>query len=395
MSKIIVYIISFFTLSNIGCMQFEDKPDDFPRWESLFNGKDTQGWTVAKEGHQGEWAVENEQLVRKDAVDICTIDEFENYELEIEFKSGPTGTGNSGVYLRGQVEVQIFNSTYHKKKGEELKASDGSAIYNLSAPLVNAHNKQGEWNKYRIMHNGKTVNVWLNGMLVQSNVEVNSPTPGCMNKHPITGKPLKICKGPLMLQGDHDRVWFRNIRIRRIPKGWKPLWNGKDLSEFQGERMDEGWRVDNNTLTNQAHITKNIASKKSYGNFLLHYEYKSNPDTCEGNSGLSLRSQWEVQILTEQDPKKKESDGSLWSVKAPDCVATNGPNAWNSMDVMVVRNIISIWQNDKCIHNNVEINERTGNGDPTPEFSKAPFILQGDHGEVWFRGLYVKELPDG
>jgi hypothetical protein len=377
--------------------------DDFPHWHSLFDGRSTKGWTWAKPDHAGEWQVQDGALTQKDKVDVCTTDEFGDYELEIEFRSKPDGDGNSGVYLRGQVEVQIFNSTDKVKDPKDLKPHHGGGIYGKKPPMANPHRAQGEWNKYRILHLGNTINVWLNDVLIQSDVVVDAATPGSISAHPVTRKPLSIGKGPLMLQGDHDSMWFRNIRIRELEKGWTPLWNGKDLSEMKGPGdadPSKWWRLDGLGFTNRTLEGKaggrDLWTRKSYGNFLVHYEYRSDPKVGDGNSGFYLRDQWELQINKTQRTDESHSDGSFYDIYPAKAKAMHAPGEWNEMDVKLSGNKAWVWQNGKLIHDGVELVRRTDDaGRKTAKFSRAPFKLQGDHDVVWFRNLYIKELPDG
>jgi len=375
--------------------------DEFGKWISLFNGKDTTGWIHAKSADPIAWKVEDGALTNgKDgAQDACTVDEFGDYELELDYKVPPKG--NSGVYLRGQVEVQVFDS-HGKTKGEP---TDAGAIYGGHVPLRMASKPAGEWNQYRILHIGHHITVWHNGVLIQDNTFVDKATGGAMQKHPKTDKAMDIRRGPLMLQGDHGKVWFRNIRIRPLfTEGWKPLWNGKDLSGFtaRGSRSAKDglrWEVDakEHALTNlgKGGERHDLWTADSYGNFLVHYAYKSDPKIEGGNSGFYLRDQWEIQILGHTDLKDKHSDGCIYSIYTPLVNARHAPEEWNHMDIKVEGMKIWVWQNGKLLHDGKVPETRTDNhGTPTKMFSKAPFKLQGDHGKVWFADLWIKPLPD-
>jgi len=383
--------------------------DEFGKWISLFNGKDTTGWVNAKpdEGnHKGpnRWTVEDGALTNGNdgQNDVCTEAEFENYELELEYRVPvrEKRDGNSGVYLRGWVEVQVFDS--HGR--EKPQAHDAGAIYGGFVPLKNTSKPAGEWNRYRIVHLGKRVTVYHNGALVQDNVLVPANTPGSMTLRPRTKEKLDGIRGPIMFQGDHTKVWYRNIRIRPMvtaADGWRPLWNGRDLSEFtaRGDKRAAGglaWKIEDGAFTNAESGGKghDIWTNEAFGNFLVHYEYRSDPKVEGGNSGFYLRDQWEIQILRETT-KDPHSDGSLYSIKAPDAVVRNGPTEWNQMDVKVDGMKIWVWQNGKLLHDGATLKTRTDNhGVKTEAWSKGPFKLQGDHGKVWFANLFIKPLPD-
>lgn len=383
--------------------------DELGQWLPLFNGKDTKGWLNAKadRGSPNRWKADEGALTidlkpGEQGNDACTEELFENYELECEYKVPPGG--NSGVYLRGWIEVQILDSFPKKAKAAKLGQGDAGAIYSAGAPLVNASKPAGEWNQFRILHLGDRITVYLNGELVQDNMHVPSSTPGSMAGSPLAREwKLDGKRGPILLQGDHGPVWYRNIRIRRrldARDGWRPLWNGKDLSEFTARgdpRAKDGlrWSIESHAFSNGKHTGGNghdIWTNEAFGNFLVHYEYKSGPG--DANSGFYLRDQWEIQIESKNDLSSKHSDGALYSTYPVAQVARNAPDQWNHMDVKLVGNKVWVWQNGKLIHDGRELTKRTDSGAPTPAFSKAPFKLQGDHGTVAFTNLWIKPLPD-
>jgi hypothetical protein len=368
--------------------------DEFGAWKTLFNGKDLSGWKAAKEDQAGGknlWLVEDGAMTNGGANDICTAEEFGSYELEIEFKLPPQH-GNSGVYLRGQVEVQVADSY---GKTEKFGQGDCGAIYSVAEPLAMPKKAENGWNRFRILHVGNHVTVYHNDTLVQDNPWCDHATGGAMP----TLKSLD--RGPLMLQGDHSKIWYRNIRIRPLfGDGWKAIWNGKDLSGFNegGGKKPEKWLVEKNSFTNVSKGVHDIWTDEKFGNFLVHYAYRADPDRKQefGNSGFYLRDQWEIQILAEQSTKGAGSDGALYSIKPPAVLASNGPGQWNHMDVKVQGMKIWVWQNGKLIHDGVVLKTRTDNHSvKTEKFSKAPFKFQGDHGKVWFTDLWIKTLPDG
>ena len=377
--------------------------DDFGAWQELFNGKDLSGWTVAKprDDNDHKWVVAEGTLHMPGGggIDLSTEKEFTDYELSIEYKLKEGG--NSGVYLRGTTEIQV-----HKDRRTEPERGGGSAgaIYSKHPPLAITSKPAGEWNTYRILHIGPRITVWHNGELIQDNVYFDGVTGGAMGSFPPTGRRLAGKKGPLMLQGDHGTVWYRNIRIRPLftGDGWRPLVDGENLDNFTAmddRRARDGllWAVKDHAFGNTKHggACHDLWTKESFGNFLVHYAYRSQPTPEGENSGFYLRDQWEIQILSRQSLTDKHSDGSLYSLKAPAVLARHGPERWNHMDIKVEGMKIWVWQNGKLIHDGVVLETRTDNhGVKTLEWSKKPFKLQGDHGLVQFTDLWIKPLPD-
>lgn len=180
-------------------------------WIQLFNGKDLTGWKF-RGGTNTSWEVQDGVLAnlrekdgqKRRGVDIYTEQTFRDFQLHIEFKV-PKG-GNSGVYLRGRKEIQVLDS-YGKEK---VGPGDCGGLYGKGAPLVNACKPAGEWNSFDVTIVGDVITVYLNGKLIQDKVELKGCTGGALD-----GDDTK--PGPLMLQGDHTTVWYRNIWIKPLP----------------------------------------------------------------------------------------------------------------------------------------------------------------------------------
>jgi len=203
-------VLVFFGLG-VAVAVAEDKFEPGEGWIPLFNGKDLTGWKTR--GPNTSWEVQDGVLAnlrekngeKRRGVDIYTEKKFLDFKLHIEFKV-PKG-GNSGVYLRGRKEVQVHDSYGVAKPG----SGHCGGIYSVAAPLVNACKPAGEWNTFDITCVGNKITVYLNGKLIQDNVEVNRPTGGSMGGQ--LGTP-----GPIMLQGNHSTVWYRNIWIKPLPR---------------------------------------------------------------------------------------------------------------------------------------------------------------------------------
>ncbi|MDR0869879.1 MAG: DUF1080 domain-containing protein [Planctomycetaceae bacterium] len=159
----------------------------------------------------GNWT----QLNPRQGVDFYTDKKFGDCTVKLEFNI--TKGSNSGVYLMGEYEVQIADS--FGKPDDKLGQGDMGAIYSAASPKINAATAPGTWQTYEIEfvapkfdENGKkTANalfkkIVLNGKTVQENVEVQGPTGGQLS-------PNESPTGPLMLQGNHGPIAFRNIEI--------------------------------------------------------------------------------------------------------------------------------------------------------------------------------------
>ncbi len=130
---------------------------------------------------------------------LVTKEQFDDFKLQVEFRY-PEGS-NSGVYLRGRYEVQIEDNY-----GQDISSLIIGGIYGFIEPAVNAARKAGEWQTFDITLVGRHVTVVLNGVEVISNRPIPGITGGSLDSN--EGMP-----GPVMLQGDHGPIEFRNIVI--------------------------------------------------------------------------------------------------------------------------------------------------------------------------------------
>jgi hypothetical protein len=172
-----------------------------PRWGKpvqLFNGKDLTGWRLRGSNRGNCWSVVEGTLVNNvPCVDIITEQKFTDFKLRLEFNI--VDKSNSGIYLRGRYEVQIQDD--YGKATDSLRMG---GLYGFLRPSHNAAGRPGQWQTYEITLIGRRVTVALNGKTIID----NEPIPG------ITGGALDSdegAAGPIMLQGDHGKIAFRNI----------------------------------------------------------------------------------------------------------------------------------------------------------------------------------------
>lgn len=171
-----------------------------PQWDApvrLLNGTDLAGW---HSDGANEWEAATGVLRnKKSGGNLVTDRRFDDFKLHLEFRY-PKG-GNSGVYLRGRYEVQIADI-----EGDGTGLGDLGAVYGFLAPNQPAALKPDEWQTFDVTLIGRLVTVVLNGKTIISSAEI----PG------ITGAALDSKEaepGPLLLQGDHGPIEFRNIIV--------------------------------------------------------------------------------------------------------------------------------------------------------------------------------------
>lgn len=172
-----------------------NKPPVWGKSIRLFNGTDLKGWHAVGEN---QWKAENGVLRSpKTGSNLVTDESFTDFKLHIEFRY-PKGS-NSGVYLRGRYELQIADS-----KGLEPLKGELGAIYGFISPAEMVAKEAGEWQSYDITLVGRMVTVVGNGKTIICNQEIPGITGGALDSK--EGEP-----GPLLIQGDHGPVEFRNI----------------------------------------------------------------------------------------------------------------------------------------------------------------------------------------
>ena len=161
----------------------------------LFNGKDLSGWHAV--GYNQWKAVNGILKSSKSGANLITNGKFTDFKLHVEFRY-PKGS-NSGLYLRGRYEVQIADS-----KGLEPSKVDFGAIYGFIVPNEMVAKAPGEWQSYDITLVGRLITIVANGKTIVCNQQIPGITGGALDSD--EGK-----AGPLMIQGDHGPVEYRNI----------------------------------------------------------------------------------------------------------------------------------------------------------------------------------------
>ncbi|PWH10351.1 DUF1080 domain-containing protein [Bacteroidetes bacterium SCGC AAA795-G10] len=168
---------------------------------SLFNGNNLKGWKSSDLKMKNQWTVKKGVLLNPESgVNLITEEKFEDFKLSIEFRY-PKGS-NSGIYLRGRYEVQVEDNY-----GLEPESTLFGGIYGFLKPNQMAAKPAGEWQRYEITLIGRRVSVIANGKKIINDQIIPGITGGALDSK--EGMP-----GPIMLQGDHGIVEYRNIKIQ-------------------------------------------------------------------------------------------------------------------------------------------------------------------------------------
>ena len=180
----------------------DDKPLNTPPpgFVALFDGKGLNGWLANEKDADKHWTIRNGILHYDGKGDsLRSAKDYGDFELYVDWKIGKGG--DSGIYLRGNPQVQIWDN----KEGS-------GGLYNNAKnprkPLVFADNPPGEWNTFKIVMRGDKVTIHLNGKLVVDDVPLEN--------YFERGQPLPQ-RGPIELQHHGNPLYFRNIFVKELP----------------------------------------------------------------------------------------------------------------------------------------------------------------------------------
>jgi hypothetical protein len=308
-------------------------------FESIFNGKDLTGWQglvenpivrakMSKEELAGRqkvadakvkdnWSVRDGMIVFEgDGANLCTKKRYGDFEMLVDWRISKNG--DSGIYLRGSPQVQIWDIAR-----VESGAQVGSGgLYNnqkeRSTPLTVADNPVGEWNTFHIKMVGERATVHLNGVLVVDNV--------IMENYWDRSIPI-FSEETIELQAHGTELAFRNLYVKELSlkpyelskeeseQGFEVLFNGRDLNNWIGNKTD--YVVEDNTIAiypaKEGH--GNLYTQQQYSDFILRFEFQLTPGA---NNGLGIHTPAEgdaayvgkeIQIL--------DNDASIYSTLEP------------------------------------------------------------------------------
>ena len=362
------------------------------------------------------WFVENGELVNDGTGNYATTEkDYGDFELLVEYKTVPLA--DSGIYLRGVPQVQIWDST--EKAKFKLGADKGSGgLWNNSPgtpgrdPLVLADKPFGEWNQFRIVMVGARVSVWLNDKLVVDHALLENFYD---RKTPVPPR------GPIELQTHGGEIRWRNIFLREIGAeeankilashggdGFKAVWNGKDF---------EGWAgpVDQYEVVDGGIVCKKDKGGTIYVNeelsdFVARVEFKLPPG---GNNGLAIRypgtgdtayvGMTECQVLDDNYEKVKgkidprQAHGSAYGMVAAARGYQHPIGEWNFEEVTVKGPVIRVELNGTVILDadlsKVDMTKVMHNSPhPGKDRTSGFFGFAGHDDPVAFRNVLIKKL---
>jgi hypothetical protein len=333
---------------------------------------------------------------------LCTARDYGDFEMLVDWKI--EAGGDSGIYLRGTPQVQIWDVA-----NTNVGAQVGSGgLYNNkkhpSKPLKRADNPVGQWNTFRILMVGPRVTVHLNGELVVDNV--------VMENYWERDKPM-YPTGQIELQSHGSVLRFRNIFIREIvtaeekKEGFIALFNGRDMTGWQGNTKGY-YAKDGKIVCDPSLAGGDVYTADDYGDFIFRFEFKLTPGA---NNGLGIRTPpgghaayqgMELQILDNTaakyaNLKPYQYHGSIYGVVPARRGYLKPVGQWNCQEVIARGPQITVNLNGTTIVD-ADINEasapKTMDGRDHPGLKrKAGRIAFCGHGDyLEFRNIRIKPL---
>ena len=412
----------------------------------LFDGETLDGWWGLGTRDPREWMALGDdalaQMKRDSLADIAahwqardgvlfndgaglflTTDEhFGDFELKLEYRT--VAGGDSGIYLRGVPQVQIWDTTREGGKWE-IGADRGSGgLWNNPPaspgrdPLVRADRPFGEWNHVRVLIVGEYVTVDLNHQRVVDHARLDN----------YFDRSLPVPRrGPIQLQTHGGEIEWRNINVRDITptEANRLLLNHNRVlyrSIFDGQTFDgwdgptDQWAITDGAMHPKPGLGGTVHTTNVFGDFEMRCAFQLPPG---GNNGMVVRypgegdgayvAMCELQVLDNTSDKYASLDprqyhGSAYGQAAAERGYLRDPGEWNVQTVRVVGSTIRVEVNGFRILNTdlATVTERMGDQSRYTGFDRTRgFFGFAGHGDpVMFRDIMIRSLdvpagPDG
>ncbi len=483
MRLILLVIVLVFTLTNaIDRCAAQDAPLNSPPsgFTALFNGKDLSGWygwdtrdpqelwsmtpeeqsNYKKQSVEGglkdkkgnpsnehivaHWSVQNGELVNDGhGLYLTTDKDYGDFELQLEYKALPRG--DSGVYLRGTPQVQIWDPDEPDPSGLGRAAGSGGLWNNRKGspgkdPLKRMDKPLGQWNQLRMTMIGECVTVELNGEVVVDHAPLENYFANAKSGYLAFAKPSDTeksdapkmpngfmldpvyPKGPIQLQTHGSEIRWRNIYLREInadeanqrlaarnAEGFVELFNGKNLDGWKG--AVNNYEVKDGLVMCKQGKGGDLLTEDEYENFILRCEFKLPP---AGNNGIALRTPLdghsskdglEIQVLDSDGYNAAHPDaplkpfqyhGSLYHCVAAKHGYLRPVGQWNFQEIEVRGQRIKVTLNGtKILDADIDTFDRS-QIETIPkglDNRKGHIGLAGHSDPVAFRSFKVKRLP--
>jgi hypothetical protein len=408
-----------------------------PGFTSLFDGTTLNGWRSVGGPADGYGVKYGAIFCSPKGVNLYTTQQYSDFILRFEFKL--EDGSNNGVGIRAPsegdaaylgMEIQILeDAAADRGKWGKLRPEQyHGSIYDLVAAKRGALKPAGQWNTEEITAIGRRIKVVVNGKSIVDADLNDVRDPEKIRHHPGIFRE----RGHIGFLGHGDYLEFRNIRIKELPQaekdntppeGFTALFNGKDLAGWKGllqgpndnpikraaitpeqhteaqkeadEIMRAHWKVENGALAFDGK-GRSLCTIKDYANFEMLVDWKITP---HGDSGIYLRGSPQVQIWDPHtQPTKAGSEvgsGAFYNNQKnpskPLKVADKPIGEWNRFRIVMVGERTHVFLNGELVTRDTVLENYWDRSQPI--FPTGQIELQNHGDELWFKNVYLRELP--
>ena len=404
-------------------------------FKSLFDGRTLNGWTLVGK-HGAGYGVTNGVIfcARGGGGNLFTEKEYGDFVFRFEFRLEPAS--NNGIGIRAPLsgdaaylgmEIQVLEDTAPVYANLRPGQYHGS-IYDVVPAKRDFKKKVGEWNEEEILAQGRHIKVTLNGHVIVDADLNDVHDPETLMKHPG----LLRDRGHIGFLGHNDYVEFRNLRVKELPHvepdntppaGFTALFNGKNLDGWKGlmkppldnpikraalspeqrveaqKQADEDirghWKVENGEIVFDGKA-RSLCTVKDYANFEMLVDWKI---PAHGDSGVYLRGSPQVQIwdpFTQPVGHGAEvGSGAFYNNQKnpskPVKVADKPIGQWNRFRIVMAGERANIFLNGELVTRDTVLEnywDRT-----QPIFPSGQIELQNHGDQLWFKNIYIREIP--
>jgi hypothetical protein len=351
---------------------------------SMFNGQNLDGWHVTN----CDASVEQGSLVLKEGNGFVRSDHaYGDFTLELDWKPRQAAMYDSGIYFRS--ELPSGPRPWPTRYQVNLLEGDEGNCKQLPGATSKGLIKRGQWNHFKLTAVGSKASLEINGQPAWS-VDGVVPATGYI------GFQAEVIKG--------GQFEFKNIRLTE--HGYRSLFNGRDLTGWEGATTDAAacWKVDEGLLVCTGEKGPWLRSLEEFGDFNLRLEYKLKPG---GNSGVYVRvpqngnhhtkdrpagtpAGVEIQLLDDAAERYKtlkdyQYTGSVYAIAAAEKRVCKPAGQWNTIEINCLGPDYRMTHNGEVI--------LTATASEFPELKnrllKGYLGLQNHSEEVWFRNLRI------
>lgn len=405
---------------------------------SLFDGKTLNGWTLVDKLGDGYGVKDGVLFCAKNGGGCLMTDgQYDDFIFRFEFKLEDGSNNGIGIrsplhgnpaYLGMEIQILEEGAADRGKWGKLNPAQYHGSIYDVVAAKKGALKPPGEWNTEEILAQGRHIKVVVNGKTIVD-ADLNDVTdPAKILKHPGLFRE----RGHIGFLGHKDYIEFRNIRIKPLPrvekdntppKGFTALFNGKNLDGWKGlmdrpldnpikraaltpvkhaeaqqeadDNMRAHWKVENGEFVFDGK-GRSLCTARDYADFEMFVDWKI---PARGDSGIYVRGSPQVQIWDPYtQPTKHGSEvgsGAFYNNKTnaskPLLVADKPIGQWNRFQIIMVGQKAHVYLNGELVTRDTVLENYWDRSQPI--FPSGQIELQNHGDQLWFKNIYIREIP--